>query len=303
MRSHQELAALAEDQYGVVSRRQLHALVYSDAEIDRACAAGRLHRLHRGAYAVGHVSLSNHGRCLAAVLACGPRAVLSGRSAGWLWDLLPSYGGSIDVTVSNRGHSRRGIRLHHAPALGAEDRARRARIPVTAIPRTLLDLAATLNRRQLDRAVERTEELGLFDLRAIEALLLRVRGHRGCGRLRRALAAYREPDFTRSGLERHFLELVERAGLPRPAVNTFVAGHELDAYWPAVRFAVELDTYDHHGGHAAFERDRIRQEDLKLSGIELTRITGARIEGEPKAVANRLRALLAQRQRELQGHQ
>lgn len=299
VRSHQGLAALAGRRHGVVGRAELHSLGYSDGQIQEACSAGRLHRLHRGAYAVGHTGLSRHGRCLAAVISCGPAALLSGPSAAWLWDLLPTCPSPVDVTVSTRGHRRPGIRLHHAPAIADADRAAVAGIPVTAIPRTLLDVAASERPSQLARAIECSEQLELFDLRAVEELLDRTRGHHGRGRLLRALAAYREPAFTRSKLEKRFIRLVREAGLPSPSVNTFVAGYELDAYWPQEQFAVELDTYRYHGGHAAFERDRKRQEDLKLSGIEMTRITGTRITGEPRAVTERLRALLAQRRRDL----
>ncbi len=171
-------------------------------------------------------------------------------------------------------------------------------IPVTAVPRTLLDFAA-VDPGFLGRALDGTERLGMLDLLAIEALMARSGGLRGVGRLRQALEIYRIPGFTRSGLERRFLELVRDAGLPRPSTNLFIEGYELDAYWPAQRFAVELDTYDYHGGHAAFETDRLRQEDLKLAGIEMTRVTGARIAQDPKAVTDRLRRLLAQRHRDL----
>jgi hypothetical protein len=139
----------------------------------------------------------------------------------------------------------------------------------------------------------------LLDLIAIDELISRSRGFRGVARLRTALEIHRIAAFTRSGLERRLLDLVQRAGLPRPSMNLFVEGHELDAYWSDERFAVELDTYDYHGTPAAFEADRIRQEDLKLSGIEMTRITGVRMDREPEAVANRLRRLLAQRRRAL----
>jgi hypothetical protein len=147
----------------------------------------------------------------------------------------------------------------------------------------------------LAMALDRCERRGILDLIAIEALVSRSHGFRGVARLRHALEIYRTPAFTRSGLERRFLTLVEDAGLPRPAMNLFIEGYELDAYWEAARFAVELDTYDYHGGHAAFENDRLRQEDLKLAGIEMTRITGVRIAREPAAVATRLRHLLSQR--------
>jgi very-short-patch-repair endonuclease len=147
--------------------------------------------------------------------------------------------------------------------------------------------------------VENAERLGLLDLFAIDRLLKRSRGFRGIARLRDALEIYRDPAFTRSRLERRFLALVKRAGLPRPSMNYFVGGYELDAYWPAERFAVELDTYDYHGGHVAFEQDRLRQEDLKLAGIEMTRVTGVRMDREPEAVVARLRRLLTQRRSDL----
>ncbi|MDP2707645.1 MAG: type IV toxin-antitoxin system AbiEi family antitoxin domain-containing protein, partial [Burkholderiales bacterium] len=123
-------------QYGVVSRKQMRELGYSEAAIGRAAASGRLHRLHRGVYAVGHMRLSVHGRCRAAVLACGANALLSHFAAGWLWGLLRDTPGEIDVTRPTRGHQRHSIRVHHAPALSRDDCAVREDIPVTALPRT-----------------------------------------------------------------------------------------------------------------------------------------------------------------------
>ncbi len=180
------------------------------------------------------------------------------------------------------------------------DRAVCAGVPLTAVPRTLMDLAATLDATRMNRVIERAEELRLFDLRAVDALLCRAGGHRGAGRLRRALAIYRdEPAFTRSGLERRFLDLVRAAGLPAPAMNFSEGEYELDAYWQPERFAVELDVYETHGSRAAFERDRLRQEELKLRGIEMIRVTGPRLDREPRMVIERVGVLLRQRRRQL----
>jgi hypothetical protein len=290
---------LAKEQHGVVARRQLRAIGYGDRTISRQRQAGRLHLIHRGVYAVGHRRLSGHGQAMAAVLACGPDALLSHGSAAWLWGLLPASPFPHHVTVPCRGHRRRSITLHHASALTPQDHATRDTIPVTSIPRTLLDLAARLSPTWLDRTVELSERLELFDLRAVDSLLARTRGHPGHGRLRRILAAYREPAFTRSELERRFLELVRKCGLPQPSVNFFVAGCEIDVYWPHERFGVELDGFEFHRTRAAFERDRRRQEDLKMAGIEIVRLTSRRIEREPEQVADRLRVLLARRRAEL----
>ncbi len=149
--------------------------------------------------------------------------------------------------------------------------------------------------RKLERCLERAEELELFDLRPLESLLGRTVGHPGHGRLRRAIALYQAPAFTRSGLERRFLDLVLKAGLPRPSTGFNVAGYELDVYWQEEHFAVELDTFETHGSRGAFERDRRRQEDLKLTGVEMIRVTGRRLEREPRQVVERVARLLEQR--------
>jgi hypothetical protein len=190
------------------------------------------------------------------------------------------------------------IRLHSAEALTASDATSSAGIPVTATPRTLLDFAAT-DPSYLVQALNNARRLGLLDLIAIDELIERSKGFRGVGRLREALLVHRPRAFTRSGLERQFMRLASRAGLPTPSMNLFVEGYELDAYWAPERFAVELDTYDYHGDPIAFEQDRLRQEDLKLAGIEMTRVTGIRMNREPEAVAARLRRLLTQRRRDL----
>jgi very-short-patch-repair endonuclease len=297
-RSHRALADLADRQRGVVSSRQLNDLGYSDAAIHRDAEAGRLHRLHKGIYAVGHTAVAQHGEALAALLAVGDGGLLSHRTAAWLWGLTKRWQLPIEVTAASPRRVRAEIRVHSAAALTAEDRTVCEQIPVTAVPRTLLDFAAS-DPVFLGRALDKTERLGLLDLGAVDSLLRRSAGFRGVRRLRTALEPFRVAAFTRSGLERRFLVLVRDAGLPRPSMNFFVAGYELDAYWATERFAVELDTYDYHGGHAAFEQDRLRHETLKLAGIEMIRVTGRRLEREPNAVIGRLARLLAQRRADL----
>jgi hypothetical protein len=160
----------------------------------------------------------------------------------------------------------------------------------------LLDLAPELRPDRLASALQRAEERKLLDLWLLDELLGRVPHHPGAGALRRALDIYRPPAaFTRSDLEKHFLALVLDAGLPRPRTNFVVGSHELDAYWPERRFAVELDVYETHGSRRSFEEDRIRNEDLLLERIAMTRITGPRMEREPEAVLVRLERLLAER--------
>jgi hypothetical protein len=290
------LAELAEQQHGVVSIRQLERkLGYSRKAVQRDVASGRLHPLYRGVYAVGHRLVPVHGRCLAAVLACGPKALLSHSSAAWLWGISRYGPAPLHVTSPLPRKPRPPIRLHHSRILTEDDEALERKIPVTALPRTLLDCAAESRLSRLQRMLERCEELKLFDLGAVEELLERSGRHAGRGQLRRAIALYAPVPFTRSGFERRFFEAVLGAGLPRPATNFVEAGFELDVYWPEHRFAVELDTYATHGTRAAFERDHLRDEDLMLAGIELTRVTDVRFHREREAVLERVATLLRRR--------
>jgi hypothetical protein len=291
---HGDLFELATRQYGVVSTRQLKALGYGRSSASKAHRVGRLRRIHRGVYAVGHEVLDWHGRCMAAVLAARP-AVASHLSAAYLWDLLRFRPEAIHVTVPASRRPRRDFHVHCAP-LAAADLATVDRIPATGLARTQLDLAATLPLQRLEGALERSEELRIFDLWELEEVLDRYSHHPGAKPLRDAIDIYRpDPIFTRSGLEECFLTLVKAAGLPAPSMNINVIGLELDAYWPEHRFAVELDVYETHGTRAAFERDRVRAEDLLLAGIEGIRVTGPRLKREPERVMERLGQHLARR--------
>jgi very-short-patch-repair endonuclease len=298
MRSHEGLADLAERQFGVVSFRQLRGLGFSKGAISRMSEADRLRRIHRGVYAVGHAKLSGQGRCVAAVLACGDGALVSHWSAAWLWGLWSSFPKPVEISIPSHGHRRRGVWTHHVPSLDAGERAlANDVIPVTSFARTVLDVAGTTAVPRTESILERAERRDLLDLGAIDAILDRHPRAPGTGRLRQATEIYRDPAFSRARSERLFKALIKKAGLPQPVLNTFVAGHEIDAYWEAEQFAVEVDGWDTHRTRAAFERDPVRQEDLLLAGITCIRITARRIEREPDAVGARLAQHLSQRQK------
>ncbi|HEX6782356.1 MAG TPA: hypothetical protein VF125_10055 [Solirubrobacterales bacterium] len=221
-------------------------------------------------------------------------------SAAYLWGLYRFAPETIDVTAPIRRRAKREFRVHFSSILAPEDRGEREGMPVTSVSRVLLDLAIRSRADQLDRLLERAEELELLDLHAVEDVLDRAGGHRGRGRLRRALALYQpDPSFTRSRFEKNFRRAVIAAGLPSPSMNFNVEGYELDAYWPDLRFAVELDLYETHGTRSAFERDHLRQEELKLLGVEMIRVTRPRFQREPEAVIRNLATLLARRRAEL----
>jgi predicted transcriptional regulator of viral defense system len=269
------IAELAERQHGVVARRQLLELGLGRQAIARRREAKRLHVVHRGVYAVGYRRLTRLGWWMAAVLACGPGALLSHRPAGVLLGVLDSCSGRVEVTVSRHLAGREGIRArqtHIAP----DERTAVAGIPVTTVARTLLDLAAALDRHGLARALERAEALGLTSETSLDTLIERHAGRPGVGCLRRALAEL-VPQLTRSELERRFLTFVERAGLPRPRTNVWLPlGEEwieVDAVWPESRLVVELDSRAHHLARAAFERDRRRDRRLQAAGWRVVRLT------------------------------
>lgn len=289
---------------------QLLRLGYSGDAVLEWAGVGRLHRLHQGVYAVGHRRLSWYSHCWAGVLGAEPNetdevvwpAVASHGSAAYLWGLYRFAPERIDVTAPIRRRAKRRFRVHFSSILAIEDRGECQGVPVTSVPRTLLDLAIRARPHQLERLLERAEELELLDALDVDALLDRAGGHRGRGRLRRALAIYRpDPSFTRSRFERLFCRHVRAAGIAAPAMNFNAGGYELDACWPDLRFAVELDLFETHGTRAAFERDRLRQEELKLLGVEMIRVTRPRLLREPDAVLANLEALLERRRRELKG--
>lgn len=228
------------------------------------------------------------------------RALASHYSAAYLWGLLRWRPDVMHVTAPTRRRARRRFVVHFSSILAEEDRAVCLGIRVTTVPRTLMDLSIRARPDQIDGYLERAEERELLDVRAVEDMLARAGGHRGRGALGRALAIYRpDPTFTRSRFERRFRQLVKAAGLPAPSMNFNVAEFELDAYWPDLRFAVELDLFETHGTRAAFERDHVRQEELKLLGIEMIRVTAPRLNREPQAVIRNLATLLEHRRHEL----
>jgi Protein of unknown function (DUF559) len=231
------------------------------------------------------------------VLAVGADAVLSHRTAAALWELGMVPGSRVDVTVCSRSRrSRPGVAVHLTRELLDKDRARRAGIPVTSVARTLLDIAEVVPSHQLERAVGEAERLRLFDLRAIDDVRARGNGRRGIGALAAAVEAQRLPaPFTRSELERQFIDLCREHGLPPPLVNHMVCGFEVDAVWAEPRLVVELDGYEFHRTRRAFEHDRARDAALQLAGYRVLRFTQRRIEREPDAVAAAVRSMLTAR--------
>jgi very-short-patch-repair endonuclease len=295
-----EIARIATGQYGLVALEQLRALgISADVAYQRA-VAGRLHRVHEGVYAVGHSLLTPEGRWMAAVLACGPGAVLSHRSAAALWGIGEFGHGRVDVTAPNRrGRHPSGIEAHRNGSLSGGDSIRVRGIPCTTVERTLLDLAAVIPIWQLRKALAEAEVRRIIDLSALRALLRRSRGRRGVARLRLILdELHPETRRTRSDLERMFLSMCSKAGLPTPEVNVslHVSGRRLkpDFLWRDAGLIVEADSRRFHDTDSAFQHDRQREQLLQLAGWRVSRCTWEQVEREPQRLAQTIQALLAQ---------
>lgn len=276
--------------------RDLYELGFDREAVRRMVRAGRLHRLYRGVYAVGHRAVSLKGKLLAAVYASGDGAVLSHHDAAWLWRLWRGTGRrSIHVTVTAKGRRGQGrVELHCVRDLHPDDVAIVDGIPVTSVARTLLDMADVLPVQHLKRLFEEAERLRIFDLRAMEGVCARGNGRRGVGRARAATRdAHPDPPWTRSELEREFLDFCREEGLPEPSVNVWVAGQEVDMAWLDRPVVVELDSYEYHRGREAFERDRVRSAELAVAKIPAIRVTERRLTDERRPLKEHLLSLLA----------
>lgn len=286
---------LATAQRGLVTRPQLVALGLSGRVVDDWISRGRLHALHRGVYAVGHRALAPAGAWLGAVLACGPGAALSHRSAAAHWDLRPAATARVDVSVPRTSGrtGRRGIVLHRSATLERGHVTTHEGIPVTTVARTLVDLAEVVPPRALERAVDQAEVVRRLDATALEAVIEAHPRRTGCRRVQALLDSYLlDVGLTRSELEELLLRICARAGLPRPGVNRRVAGLEVDFVWPVERLVVEADSRRYHATRRAFERDRERDAVLVLHGYRVVRFTERRLTSDSEGVARVLAALL-----------
>jgi predicted transcriptional regulator of viral defense system len=292
------LASLAERQHGAVSLVQLEALGMGASGVRMRTSAGKLHRIHRGVYTVGHSLLTMKGRWMAAVLACGEGAVLSHRSAAELSGLHRFDRQTIDVTTAGRtGRGRKGIDAHSARDLRRSDVTAVSDIPCTTVPRTLLDIAEVVNRRILERAINRAEILRVFDLGALEEVLSRADGRRGVAALRAVLDEYTDPAITRSELEELVLAMCSQFGIRKPLANQWIAlkggTFMVDFVWQQERFVLEADGRHVHGSRRAFEHDRERDQRLMLAGYRVMRCTWRQVINEPTELAARIAKLLA----------
>ena len=288
-----QIARIARRQHGLITSRQFEALGLSRQAISDRCAFGRLHRVHRGVYAVGHAAISPAARRLAAVLTYGDEAVASHVGAAVTWELRKSSSRLQHVTVPGHARSRPGIRVH-LRTLVAADRGRRDGIPVTSLARTLVDLGDVVPSAHVRSALVRAEQLRIVDMTAIDAALARAGRTRGAAVLRGVLRIY-DPRWeqTRSELELALLDLVTTQGLPLPEINAWIESRFLvDALWRRQRFVVEVDGAAFHDTPSARRDDARRDRMLRVLGYDVRRFSYAEMTASPDHVARTLRTAL-----------
>jgi hypothetical protein len=283
------IAGLAVRQHGNVTRAQLLRLGVSPTAIRRRIEAGRLHRVFAGVYAVGRPPATPLERAAAAVLACGPGALLSRGAAATLWGMHKRWRFPLEVTARS-ARRRAGIVVHRSSTMVREDATRHFGIPVTSPARTIFDIAPGLSDRVLARAVNEARLARHLWLADLSALILRFPWHPTTRRLRRFTDGGPKP--TRSQFEDAFTDFAARYGLPRPLINHAVNGHEVDVFFAEEGLIVELDGYEYHGGRVAFEADRDRDAEALEAGLRTFRLTWERFDGQPAKEARRLKTIL-----------
>lgn len=297
------IAEVAARQRGVVSLDQLTDAGISAVAASRRAATGRVHRLHRGVYAVGHEAIGEEGRLLAAVLACGPGAMLSHLSAAALWSLREPMPQVIDVLVPcESGRKMDGIRARRCRYPDSTEITEHEGIPCTTPARTLVDAAGVSGRRSLRRMVEQAAFRRLLDVEAIDRALERAKGRRGVRMLRGLLVPWRTSDGSlphlRSLLEAVLLPALLEAGLPRPQCNVRmrVLGEpmEIDLLWAERRVVVEADGRAAHDTEAAFHSDRRRDQLLVAAGYRVVRVTWPQLRDELAPTVDRIARALRQ---------
>lgn len=269
--------------------QQLRDCGLSPSSADRWRQDGRLHTIYPGIYALGHPKIPIEGRLVAALLHAGPGAVLSHHTAAWWWRLLEPEPRVIDVSAPGRHSSLDGVRVHHPRMI---EGTRTRRLPVTTVPRTLLDVASRSSTDEVRRTLAQADYHRLLVVEDVAAVC--GPGRLGSVRLRAALERH-EPRIamTRSELERRFLKECEAAGIALPEVNVVIEGWTVDALWRAERVVVELDGRDNHSSPGQIERDRRKELQLRAAGYVVVRYTWAQVALEPQVVMADLWAILS----------
>jgi very-short-patch-repair endonuclease len=286
------LAEIAGRQHGLVTTAQLVEAGLSRPGVARRVAKGSLLRVHRGVYRVGHEAPSVEARYLGAVLACGDGAVLSGLAAAWHYGLVKGHP-PVPVVSTERHRRVPGVSTRRLRRLDRRDATTWRDIPVTTVPRTLVDLAGPMSLDDLARACHEAEVRYRVRPRAIDGILERRPSVPGAFKLREIF--HGQAAVTLSRLERAFLRVLRANGLPLPQTNRPAGGRYVDCRWPELRLTVELDSYRYHHSRHAWEQDRRREREARARGDEFRRYTYADVVEDRRLMLAELRELASGR--------
>ncbi len=276
--------ALARRQHGLVTWDQLLALGYTPSAIRHRASNGRLHRVARGVYAIGRPETTRLASWMASVLSLGPEAVLSHGSAAALWQIVHGAPSETHVTLPGHLYRRRpGVRIHRRATLSGADRTTHQGIPVTSPACTLIDLATHLPCSRVEAAINEADKLDLIDPETLSTAVRGLKSRPGATTLGRILDRHTLV-LTDSELERLFLPIVRRAGLPGPQTQQHVNGFRVDFYWPELGLVVETDGLRYHRTAAQQQRDRERDQAHAAAGLTCLRFTYAQVKFDPDHV-------------------
>ena len=285
--------ALARRQHGVVARAQLLEIGFTPSAIRHRLRVGRLHVLHRGVYAIGRPEIDQLGRWMAAVLSCGPRrsSVIAVLPSCGVWAPFPSARSRSWFRPGSRA-DRPGVRVHRRAGLDPSHRRVRERIPITDIVTTLIDLAMDLDEEEVEAAINAADRRGLIDPGRLRSAVAERPPRPGSARLGGILDRHGFAP-TESYLERHFLSLIRRGGLPTPETQAKVNGFRVDFYWPELGLVVETDGLKYHRTAIQQARDLRRDQAHSAAGLETLRFSAAQVRDTPDEVLLTLVAVVA----------
>lgn len=295
------MAALAATQKGLVARRQLIRLGLSPATIDEWVATGQLNVVYPGVYLVGHPVMPNGGRELAAVLASGPGAVLSHRSAAEVWKLIePRRGLALQTTSPDRRiEGPKGIYVHGSVVLAEDEIDARDGIPVTSAARTVFDLASQAATWEVAKAYEEGLIQNYFSRDRMIVLAMRHKGRRGIRKVRALIDRDAPPSVTIEEAHRRLLELIRSSDLPHPRTELKIDGRPADIVWEEAKLVVEMDGGAFHNQPSRIERDKLRDSKLAALGYVVVRVTWNELTQRPAALISRISQTYALRRSQL----
>jgi very-short-patch-repair endonuclease len=297
-----EIARLVGLQHGHIHRQQLYAAGIGRGAIAHRLETGRLHQTFPSVYRLDPAPPHHLGKALAAALHCRGNGLVAELDAAELFQMLDTTqrrrpGRPVEMLlVARTMHPIPGIRVRRVATLSRQDMRWRHGTPVTSPARIVLDLAAVFDDFELEAALAAAIRRGVVRPSQLRDVINRNPYAKGARKLSTLLDDAARPHDTRSDYERRLLALIRSAELPLPLTNAYVGEHMVDMLWPDLKLVVEFDSWAFHGDRSSFEKDRLRDQVLSVSGHHAMRVTARQIDHTPTALVARIAAIMTARQ-------